>query len=177
MAGGTPAFPASRVLGARASRSHGGKNALLGNASSRHARKKTYPFKGRLGGGHFENPPHRHLPTAQPKFTIPPSLRFPPLREGNRRGLVPPARRGNPEGGGRQLPFFVNFGSAIGIIPIASAYFTKTRVNENPLLKVPPASRGNRWAWFPSRSGENLKEGVIVSSALAIGIISTRCRS
>ena len=25
----------------------------------------------------------------------PPSLRFPPLREGNRRGLVPPARRGN----------------------------------------------------------------------------------
>ena len=27
------------------------------------------------------------------------------------------------------------------------------------LLKVPPASRGNRWAWFPSRSGENLKEG------------------
>jgi len=115
MAGGTPAFPASRVLGARASRSHGGKNALLGNASSRHARKKTYPFKGRLGGGHFEKPTHRHLPTAQPKFTIPPSLRFPPLCEGNRRGLVPPASRGNPEGGGRQLPFFVNFGSAIGI--------------------------------------------------------------
>jgi hypothetical protein len=26
---------------------------------------------------------------------LPPSLRFPPLREGNRRGAVPPARRGN----------------------------------------------------------------------------------
>jgi len=40
MAGGTPAFPASRVLGARASRSHEGRNALLGNAASRHAREK-----------------------------------------------------------------------------------------------------------------------------------------
>jgi hypothetical protein len=30
----------------------------------------------------------------------------------------------------------------------------------NPLLKVPPASRGNRTrARFPSRSGGNLKEG------------------
>jgi hypothetical protein len=29
----------------------------------------------------------------------------------------------------------------------------------NPLLKVPPASRGNRTSvWFPSRSGGNLKE-------------------
>ena len=47
MAGGTPAFPASRVLGARASRSHGGKNALFGNATSGHARKKkNYPFRG-----------------------------------------------------------------------------------------------------------------------------------
>jgi hypothetical protein len=26
---------------------------------------------------------------------LPPSLRFPPLREGNRRGAAPPARRGN----------------------------------------------------------------------------------
>jgi hypothetical protein len=47
------------------------------------------------------------------------------------------------------------------VIPIASAYLTKTRVDENPLLKVPPACRGNRWAWFPSRSGGNLKEGGI----------------
>ena len=29
----------------------------------------------------------------------------------------------------------------------------------NPLLKVPPASRGNRRGRFPSRSGGNLKEG------------------
>ena len=50
MAGGTPAFPASRVLGARASRSHGGKNALLGNAASRHARKKPTPLRWGLGG-------------------------------------------------------------------------------------------------------------------------------
>jgi hypothetical protein len=46
------------------------------------------------------------------------------------------------------------------VIPIASAYLTKTRVDENPLLKVPPAGRGNRWAWFPSRSGrEPMEEG------------------
>ena len=49
--GRTPAFPASRVLGARASRSHGGRDALLGNAASRHARKKTYPFEPRGRGG------------------------------------------------------------------------------------------------------------------------------
>ena len=28
---------------------------------------------------------------------LPPSFRFPPLREGNRRVLVPPASRGNPD--------------------------------------------------------------------------------
>jgi len=50
MAGGTPAFPASRVLGARASRSHGDKNALLGNAASRHARKKPTPLRRGAGG-------------------------------------------------------------------------------------------------------------------------------
>jgi len=44
MAGGTPAFPASRVLGAQASRSHDSRNALLGNAASRHARQKPTPF-------------------------------------------------------------------------------------------------------------------------------------
>ena len=45
------------------------------------------------------------------------------------------------------------------MIPIAQPKFTKTSMPDNPLLKVPPASRGNRWAWFPSRSGGNLKEG------------------
>jgi hypothetical protein len=38
--------------------------------------------------------------------------------------------------------------------------FTKTSAIEAPLLKVPPASRGNRTrARFPSRSGGNLQEG------------------
>jgi hypothetical protein len=53
----------------------------------------------------------------------------------------------------------VNFDSAIGIIPIAEPEFTKTAVDD-PLLKVPPARRGNRTrARFPSRSGGNLQEG------------------
>ena len=54
----------------------------------------------------------------------------------------------------------MNFGCAVGIIPIVGPEFTKVRINENPLLKVPPASRGNRTrARFPSRSGGNLQEG------------------
>ena len=44
IAGETPAFPASRVLGARASRSHDSRNALLGSSASRHARKKPTPL-------------------------------------------------------------------------------------------------------------------------------------
>jgi hypothetical protein len=45
------------------------------------------------------------------------------------------------------------------IIPIAEPKFTKNAVDD-PLLQVPPASRGNRTpARFPSRSGGNLKEG------------------
>ena len=48
-AGETPAFPASRVLGTRASRSHDSRNALLGSSASRHARKKPTPIRG--GGG------------------------------------------------------------------------------------------------------------------------------
>jgi hypothetical protein len=47
-----------------------------------------------------------------------------------------------------------------GIIPTAWAKFMKTIATENPLLKVPPASRGNRTrARFPSRSRGNLQEG------------------
>jgi PBP4 family serine-type D-alanyl-D-alanine carboxypeptidase len=47
-----------------------------------------------------------------------------------------------------------------GIIPIAETYFTKMQAIADPLLEVPPASRGNRTdARFPSRSGGNLKEG------------------
>jgi hypothetical protein len=48
----------------------------------------------------------------------------------------------------------------MSIIPIARTQFTKTSAIEDPLLKVPPARRGNRTrARFPSRSGGNLQEG------------------
>jgi D-alanyl-D-alanine carboxypeptidase len=54
-----------------------------------------------------------------------------------------------------------------GIIPIAETYSTKTQAIEDPLLKVPPASRGNRTdARFPSRSGGNLKKGGIPEMTL-----------
>jgi D-alanyl-D-alanine carboxypeptidase/D-alanyl-D-alanine-endopeptidase (penicillin-binding protein 4) len=54
-----------------------------------------------------------------------------------------------------------------GIIPIAETYSTKTQAIEDPLHKVPPASRGNRTnARFPSRSGGNLKEGGIPEMTL-----------
>ena len=50
------------------------------------------------------------------------------------------------------------------IIPTALAKFMKTSAIEDPLLKVPPASRGNRTrARFPSRSGGNLQEGGTIS--------------
>ena len=61
---------------------------------------------------------------------MPPLRRFPPLREGNRVGRVgspcfargtaqgfgSPCLQGEPGRRGRQLPLFVNFGSAIGMI-------------------------------------------------------------
>jgi D-alanyl-D-alanine carboxypeptidase/D-alanyl-D-alanine-endopeptidase (penicillin-binding protein 4) len=54
-----------------------------------------------------------------------------------------------------------------GIIPIAETYSTKTQAIEDPLLKVPPASRGNRTdARFPSRRGGNLEEGGIPEMTL-----------
>jgi hypothetical protein len=59
----------------------------------------------------------------------------------------------------------MNSGSAIGL--------TCWRQRPNPLLKVPPARRGNRTpVWFPSRSGGNLKEwGKDRTQRRAIGII------
>jgi hypothetical protein len=66
------------------------------------AREKTYPFKrcGRGAGG--EGRKWAHFAHSEPK----------------RCTLI------RPEGGGRQLPFFVNFSLAIGIIPIAWSEFT-----------------------------------------------------
>ena len=49
------------------------------------------------------------------------------------------------------------------------AKFTKTSKIDDPLLQVPPARRGNRWARFPSRSGEP-QGGAIVNFAGAVGI-------
>ena len=49
---------------------------------------------------------------------MPPSFRFPPLREGNRARRaysVPPACRGNLKEGVINCCFFVNFGLAIGM--------------------------------------------------------------
>ena len=59
------------------------------------------------------------------------------------------------------------------VIPIASAYLTKTRIDENPLLKVPPARRGNRVGarrGSPREAGGNLWRRAIVNSERAIGI-------
>ena len=57
-------------------------------------------------------------------------------------------------------------------LPIVRAHLTKTAV-DNPLLKVPPARRGNRvgapFAVPLAKRGEP-KEGAIVNSARAIGI-------
>jgi D-alanyl-D-alanine carboxypeptidase/D-alanyl-D-alanine-endopeptidase (penicillin-binding protein 4) len=64
-----------------------------------------------------------------------------------------------------------------GIIPIAETYSTKTQAIEDPLLKVPPASRGNRTdARFPSRSGGNLKEGGIPEMTLLADHLSPPLR-
>ena len=116
MAGGTPAFPALRVLGARASRSHGGRNALLGNAASRHARKKPTPLR-RVGVGamfksHCKDTYQSHGRSLQ----LPPSCRFPPLREGNRARVRFPLLAGGTLRRGSSIALvFVNSGSAIGI--------------------------------------------------------------
>ena len=62
-----------------------------------------------------------------------------------------------------------------GIIPIAEPEFTKVRINENPLLKVPPARRGNRvgapLAVPLAKRGEPKGGGQIINFARAIGII------
>ena len=61
------------------------------------------------------------------------------------------------------------------VIPIAAPEFTKIRINENPLLKVPPASRGNRTgaplAVPLAKRGEPKGGGQIENFGRAIGII------
>ena len=63
------------------------------------------------------------------------------------------------------------------VIPIAGSEFTKVRINENPLLKVPPVSRGNRTGaplTVPlAKRGEPKGGGQIENFGRAIGIIPT----
>jgi hypothetical protein len=125
MAGGTPALPASRVLGTRASRPHGGGNALFGNAASRHARKKPTPLSvhgGGWEGGMLKNQrkdtyqSRGHSLQKQARLKTP-SLRF-PLRAG---GTEPV--RGSPReaGGTCRRGAIVNSDRAIGITIECSA--------------------------------------------------------
>jgi len=72
MAGGTPAFPASRMLGTRASRSHGGRNALLGGSASRHACKKPTPLSPVGEGSGSPNP----VECGSVSFSVGRKLRF-----------------------------------------------------------------------------------------------------
>jgi release factor glutamine methyltransferase len=51
--------------------------------------------------------------------SLPPSLRFPPLREGNRPDSVPPARRGNLKEGVSCSPILVDAGTGTGAIALA----------------------------------------------------------
>jgi release factor glutamine methyltransferase len=50
---------------------------------------------------------------------LPPSLRFPPLREGNLSSVVPPASRGNLKEGVHRLPVLVDAGTGTGAIALA----------------------------------------------------------
>jgi release factor glutamine methyltransferase len=51
--------------------------------------------------------------------SLPPSVRFPPLREGNRPDSVPPARRGNLKEGVSCSPILVDAGTGTGAIALA----------------------------------------------------------
>jgi hypothetical protein len=42
----------------------------------------------------------------------------PRFARGTAQGFGSPCGQGEPEGGGRQLPFLVNFGAAIGVSPL-----------------------------------------------------------
>jgi hypothetical protein len=49
---------------------------------------------------------------------LPPSVGSPRFARGTAQGFCSPCPQGEPEGGGRQLPFLVNFGAAIGVSPL-----------------------------------------------------------
>jgi UDP-3-O-[3-hydroxymyristoyl] N-acetylglucosamine deacetylase len=76
---------------------------------------------------------------------LPPSLRFPPLREGNQPNAVPPAGRGNLKEG-VILAFEERSGGNLQHLPVGEG---------NQPNAVPPASRGN------------LKEGVMIEARCA----------
>ena len=88
------------------------------------------------------------LTTALPEFVIAPSVGSPPLREGNRAGLVPPARRGNLKEGER-LSLFVKFGGTIGIIPTMQPEFIIA-----PSVGSPRFARGTKPQGSPCTQGE-----------------------
>jgi hypothetical protein len=49
---------------------------------------------------------------------LPPSVGSPRFARGTAQGFGSLCGQGEPEGGGRQLPFLVNFGAAIGVSPL-----------------------------------------------------------
>jgi hypothetical protein len=51
-------------------------------------------------------------------FQYPCSVGSPRFARGTAQGFGSPCGQGEPEGGGRQLPFLVNFGAAIGVSPL-----------------------------------------------------------
>ena len=153
IAGGTPAFPAQRVLGARASRSHGGRNALLGNAASKHARKKPYPFKREWGG----------ILHAQ-EFVNSGSaigIRFPPASRGNRTQARFPSRSGGEPKGLKGVGFFracllAALPSRAFLLPCErDARAPSTRCAGN--AGVPPAIPTTREKNYPSNTNRAAK--------------------
>jgi hypothetical protein len=76
-------------------------------------------------------------------YELPPSFRFPPLREGNREGRAYSVLRA---GGTLQLLFFVNFGLAIGI----SVFAVRFKHSPHP---NPPRGRGGSRGSSPVHGG------------------------
>ena len=111
----------------------------------------------------------RVIPIAQSKFAgenalATPSLRFPLLAGGTERarGSVPLAKQGQPS---LHAVFLVKRGEPHGggELMTSERAIDMTPAYENPLLKVPPASRGNRTGarlGSPREAGGTLRRGV-----------------